>query len=423
LSKLSFFILALFSLGAGKLSALTLTVWDRPPVARPQERQIWDAEAADFESSYKSQTGQEVHVNGISRQYIQQQFVTVMAGGKGPDVVHVWVGALPTLAREGLLAPMDKEVESWDQKDLIPDLFWEPARTQAGLIGIPCDSYFYTLLIRRDLWIQAGLDPEHPPATWDELAEDAKKLTKPASGQIGFGFMPDADMFLDFVWQAGGELLRKDASGAWGVAFQENPGVTALNYLHELRFKYGVMQPNPLAKEDELKQLFALGKLAMMPGVANQMPDLITRFGMKPEDLIIAPLPAGPTGIHASHSGGDYYIVNAQASPAVKQAAWAYIRHALSPLNQLGRWDQMKKLNMPVFPGAFSVSTDLVNKPEFKLVKDALAYARTEPHVENWPRIKDYLESMVLERALTDESADAAQLLNDAADSIRANLL
>jgi len=95
----------------------------------------------------------------------------------------------------------------------------------------------------------------------------------------------------------------------------------------------------------------------------------------------------------------------------------------LSPLNQLAKWDQMKKLRMPIFPGAFSVATDLVNKPEFKLVKDALAYARTEPHVENWPRIKDYLESMVLERALTDEGADPAQLLNDAAEAIRANLL
>jgi len=153
------------------------------------------------------------------------------------------------------------------------------------------------------------MDPERPPATWDELRDAAKKLTLPSKGQAGFGFSPDANLFLDFVWQAGGELLRKDGQGKWDVAFQENPGVTALNFLHGLRFQDQVMQPNPLAGDDELKQLFALGKLAMMAGVANQMPDLITRFGMKPEDLILAPLPAGPTGIHASHSGGDYFII------------------------------------------------------------------------------------------------------------------
>jgi len=92
--------------------------------------------------SYLSHSGHAVVVKGVSRDYIQQQFVTVMAGGKGPDVVHVWVGALPTLAREGFLAPLDKDVAAWDQKDLIPDIFWEPSRTPQGLVGVPYDSYF-----------------------------------------------------------------------------------------------------------------------------------------------------------------------------------------------------------------------------------------------------------------------------------------
>jgi multiple sugar transport system substrate-binding protein len=397
---------------------IELTVWNRPPVARVNERTLWDAEASGFEAQTPG-----VHVTAIARDYIQQQFVTVMAGGKGPDVVHVWVGALPTLAREGFLAPLDNDVKGWDQKDLIPDLFWEPAQRDGQVWGVPYDSYFYTLLIRRDLFVAAGLDPEHPPATWDELAQDAQKLTIPDKGQSGFGFSPNANYFLDFVWQAGGDFFKKNAAGGWDPAFQENQGVVALNYLTNLRFKAKVMQPNPLASEDELKLLFATGKLAMMPGVANQMPDLITRFGMKPEDLIIAPLPAGPTGIQASHSGGDYFIINASTTGKKREYAWDYIRYVLSPGNQLAKWDQMKKLQMPIFPGAFSVATDLLSMPEFKLVKDALGYARTEPSVENWPRIKDYLETMVLEKAFTDENADLSQLLNDAAQVVSQKLM
>jgi multiple sugar transport system substrate-binding protein len=397
---------------------IELTVWNRPPVARVNERKLWDAEASDFEDKNPG-----VHIKAIARDYIQQQFVTVMAGGKGPDVVHLWVGALPTLAREGFLASLDSEIQGWDQKDLIPDLFWDPVRRGGHTWGVPYDSYFYTLLIRRDLYVAAGLDPEHPPANWDELEAVAKKLTLPEKGQSGFGFSPNANYFLDFVWQAGGEFFKKDASGAWQPAFQENQGVAALSYLRNLRFKDQVMQPNPLASEDELKLLFATGKLAMMPGVANQMPDLITRFGMRPEDLIIAPLPAGPTGLQASHSGGDYFIINAQTTGRQREAAWAYIRHALSPINQLAKWDQMKKLDMPIFPGAFSVATDLTSRPEFKLVKDALGYARAEPSVENWPRIKDYIETMVLQTAFTDPDADLSQLLNDAAQVVSEKLL
>jgi multiple sugar transport system substrate-binding protein len=417
--KRSLLLLAcLLSLGALGAEDLELTVWNRPPVARAKEQQLWDQEAHDFESQYPG-----VHVNAISRDYIQQQFVTVMAGGKGPDVVHIWVGALPTLARQGFLAPLDDEVAHWDQRDSIPDLFWEPARLDGHIWGVPYDSYFYTLLIRKDLFIAAGLDPNHPPANWDELEADAKKLTNPEKGQYGFGFSPRINYFMDFLWQAGGDFFKKDASGGWQTAFQENQGVVALNYLRNLRFKDKVMQPNPLASEDELKLLFATGKLAMMPGVANQMPDLITRFGMRADDLMIAPLPAGPTGIQASHSGGDYFIVNASIDAKKKDLAWEYIRYVLSPINQLAKWNQMKALDMPIFPGAFSVSTDLLNHPEFKLVKDAIGYARTEPSLENWPRVKDYFESMVLEEAFTNENADLSQLLDDAADVVSGKLM
>ena len=71
----------------------------------------------------------------------------------------------------------------------------------------------------------------------------------------------------------------------------------------------------------------------------------------------------------------------------------------------------------------FSVATDLTSRPEFKLVKDALSYAKNEPSVENWPRIKDYLETMVLEQAFTDENADLSGLLNDAAQVVSGELL
>ena len=123
------------------------------------------------------------------------------------------------------------------------------------------------------------------------------------------------------------------------------------------------------------------------------------------------------------HFLGDYFIINSQSPPGAKKAAWDLVKHLLSPLNQLSRWSRMKQLAMPVFPGAFAVTTDLVDKPEFKLVKDAITYARTEPSVENWPRIRDYLEKMVLERALTEEGADLPGLLRSAAQTVKDSLL
>jgi multiple sugar transport system substrate-binding protein len=407
--------LAFLSILAAPLGALELVVWNQPPEVRPAERQLWDEEAANFAKTY----GQPITVRAISRPFIQQQFVSVMASGKGPDVAHIWVGALPTLARQGLLAPLDAEIAPWDQRELIPPILWEPAKLDGKLYGVPRDSYFYVLLIRRDLYVKAGLDPEHPPATWDELEAAAKALTNKAQGVAGFAFTPTAEGFMDFVWQAGGELLRSDADGSAHPAFHENPGITAMSFLRRLRFDDGVMQPNPLASKDELAQLFALGKVAMMMGVPNQMPDLISRYGLRAEDLLLAPLPAGPTGIQATHAGGDYYVVNAQATPARKAAAWAYIRHVLSPLNQLRRWTRLNELKVPIFPGAFATTAQLNNLPQFKLVQDSLNVAKSEPYLTNWPLIKDHLESNLLQKLFVTRDADVEGLLMQAAEEVQ----
>jgi multiple sugar transport system substrate-binding protein len=393
------------------LRAAEITVWNQPPEARPAERQVWDEEAAAFTQA----SG--VQVRPISRHYIQQQFVSVMAGGKGPDVAHVWVGALPALAREGLLAQLDKEAGAWDQKDFVPDVLWEPARLDGHLYGVPRDSYVYVLLVRKDLWVKAGLDPAVPPATWADLEADARKLTRPEDNVAGFGFAPTAEVFMEFLWQAGGDLFR-DQGGRRSACFQENPGVTAVSFLRRLRFESKVTQSDPLASKDELAQLFALGKVAMLLGVPDQMPDLISRYGLKAQDLLLFPLPAGPTGIHATQVGGDYYVVNAQSDPAHRAAAWSYIQAMLAPLNQLRRWHRMQDLGLPVFPGAFSTTAQLNGLPEFKLVQDTLVTARPEPNLSNWPQIKDHLETTLLQRLFTDEDADVEGLLRQGAQEV-----
>ena len=411
-------LLLALQLSAAALPALELTVWNRPPQARAAERRLWDEEAGEFAVSWARESRDPgFRINAISRDYIQQQFVAVMAGGKGPDVAHVWAGALPTLARQGLLARLDGETAAWDQRDFVPQVLWDPAKVDGGIYGVPRDSYVTVLLVRKDLWVKAGLDPAIPPADWQALEDDARRLNDPAHGVAGFGFAPTAEAFMDFVWQAGGELFR-DEDGRTKPAFQENAGSAALTFLRRLRFDDSVMQPNPLASRDELAQLFALGHVAMMMGVPNQMPDLISRYGLDPGRLLLFPLPAGPTGQKATHASGEYYVINAAAGPQVKAAAWAYIKAMLSPINQLFRWKRMRELGIPVFPGAFSTTAQLNNLPEFQLVQDTLSSARSQPYLPNWPLIKDHLETTLLQRLFTERDADVPAGLRQAAQEV-----
>ena len=390
---------------AGDPSVIHLTMWNVPPKSLPLDRQLWDETVDRFE---KENPG--IQVDGVEREYQPEEFITVMAGGKGPDVVKVWVGAIQSLAALGFLEPVDSYVQNWTQQDFINPALWQGTQVGKHLYGIPADTYFLFLLYRKDLFRQAGLNPDVPPATWEELASDAVSLTHRERGQFGLGLIPKTWYFQDFVWQAGGEMIRLE-NGRPHAAFSELPAVQALKFWKDLKWKFNVLQPDILIQEPELLHLFALGKVAMIFGVANQLPALISRYKIDPQTIGIAPLPAGPAG-RAAHMGGNIFVINSSSPEAKKKAAWKWIEFELSPLNQLWKWQRMHELNMAIFPGAFGSSADVIDKPEFKLVKDALDTAKFEPHVNGWPQVRDLLDGDPLQDIFLDPTADPQNLLS-----------
>src|SRR5215217_7464915 len=95
-----------------------------------------------------------------------------------------------------------------------------PVALQAGIdgeghiLGLP----FYTgtdaLYYRLDHFEEAGLDPNQPPTTWEELAETAQVLTNPRAGRYGFGMYGKTHTVrcIHFMQNNGpdGEMLRLD---------------------------------------------------------------------------------------------------------------------------------------------------------------------------------------------------------------------
>jgi len=105
------------------------------------------------------------------------------------------------------------------------------------------------------------------------------------------------------------------------------------------------------------------------------------------------------------------YVMNATSPKDRRDAAWKFIEFELSPANQLWKWSRMNELGMPVFPGAFSATTDVANLPEFAMVQDALSYARVEPDVTGWPQVREMLDEEPLQAVLLDPYEDPAALL------------
>jgi len=380
---------------------LILEVWNKPPSRRIKERKLWKETVLRFE-----QENPDIKINGVEREFSPQEFVTAMAGGKGPDVMHVWIGTLAILARQGFIAPMDEYIQNWDQKDYIPQIVWEPTQIDGKTYGVPRDTYFTVLFYRKDLFSQAGLDPEHPPRDWNELVEFACVLTDREKGQYGFGLPPTTWNLMDFVWQNGGELIQQNSQGYMEASLSSPEVVQVLQFWRDLKEKYKVLPPNALPSHEDISQMFALGKVAMMMGVANQLPTLINKYGLDFKATGIAPLPAGPDGLRASHAGGEVFIINASIPRERQEAAWKYIEFELSPANQLWKWVRMNELKMTIFPGAFSASTNLLNMSKFAMVKEELNFVRNEPHFAEWLLMKDAMDKDLLQAVFADPEID-----------------
>ncbi|MFQ9802023.1 MAG: extracellular solute-binding protein [Clostridia bacterium] len=56
--------------------------------------------------------------------------------------------------------------------------FWPNGTYKDEIYGIALFHHAFIFAYRKDLFEKAGLDPEAPPKTWDELKEYAYKLTE-----------------------------------------------------------------------------------------------------------------------------------------------------------------------------------------------------------------------------------------------------
>ena len=377
-----------------------LTVWNMPTGADIQYRELWDESVKDFQVR-----NPRIRIKGISREFTPQEFVSVMASGKGPDIARIPVTAIPAMARYGFLAELTPYTEMWMQKDFMPRIMWDSVNVEGKIFGIPYDSYFTALFYRKDIFEKCGLNDY--PRTWNDILEYSKIINSRMKGVWGIALQPDLFYFIDFIWQAGGGIYENDR-----INLNTPAVLKALNFWLSLK-NQGALPPQAITYESDVEQLFATGKTAMMIGVAKRLPVMKRRYGLDMSAVEIVPLPAGNDGIQAWHAGGEAFIINSGLPNQERKRAWRFIEHVSSPAHQLWLWVTMKRKEMIIFPGDFSPATNLINMPEFAKVKGLFEYAHTEPLAAGWPMIKEDFNRYVLERVFAEKDPDISGILSD----------
>ncbi|WP_105615585.1 ABC transporter substrate-binding protein [Vallitalea okinawensis] len=156
--------------------------------------------------------------NNYSTQDVTK-LLAAIAAGNPPDVAVLDRFMVSQFASRGALSPLDPYM---DQSDFDINEYEgytvDEVTFDSKVWALPTGTDTRILYWNKEAFRNAGLDPEKPPKTWDELLEYSKKLTAfDADGKIEkIGFIPNYGnswLYL-YGFQNGGQFLSDDGRTA-----------------------------------------------------------------------------------------------------------------------------------------------------------------------------------------------------------------
>lgn len=254
-------------------------------------------------------------------------FAAELAGGTLPDVFPIPFTDGRGLIEAGQIADIsDLVAELPYADDFNPTIAAAGQAADGGMWAVPIAAYNQGLHYNRQLFEEAGLDPDDPPATWDEVREAAEAIAE-KTGQAGYAHMTQSNtggwILTTETYALGGRILEGEGEDV--TATVDNPAtVQALEMLHDMRWEDDSMGSSFLYDWGTINQDFAAGKIGMYISGGANYPNLFTQNQMNPDEYGVTVLPlegddAGTLG------GGTLAAVSSAASEAEQAAAVKWI--------------------------------------------------------------------------------------------------
>jgi sn-glycerol 3-phosphate transport system substrate-binding protein len=387
----AFFLVAAVTTG----SATELTMYYPVAVGGPLTKVV-DGIVADF-----MKANPDIKVNAIYAGNYNDARIKALAALKSGEPAQLSVMFsidIYELIEQDAIVAFDDLAETAEEKAWLESFYptlMENGRTAGKTWGIPFQRSTIVMYYNKDAFRVAGLNPDKPPATWDELVAAGKKLTKSDGSQWGV-MIPSTGypywMFGALTMQNGQVLMNGDGN----ATFYDHPDVIgALQYWKDLGSKHKVM-PSGTIEWGTLRQNFLEGKTAIMWHSTGNLTAVKKNAGF---DFGVAMLPASkrrgtPTG------GGNFYIFK-KTTPEERKAAMRLIKFMTSPESS-AKWS-MQTGYMGVSPAAYETAAlkDYVKGfPYAAVARDQLEYATAELSTYQTGRVRKLLDDAI-QSALT----------------------
>ncbi len=246
---------------------------------------------ADFEEEYP---GAEVEWVDVPFEGAQEKFVADAAAGTLADVINLNPNFAQPLEAEGAFLNLD-EVAPEVEELYIPgayDAFSVPG--QEGHFGFPWYLTSEVTMYNTSLFTQAGLDPDSPPTTFDELYEEARTLTEAGAGSF-YGIHPALENRVATDLAKLDVPLLNDEQTEWTFNTPE-----AVEYVETLTalWEEGVMPPDSITQGHAQEiEAYQAEQIALFPSGPNFLTIVRENAPDVAENTAVAPQITGERGV------------------------------------------------------------------------------------------------------------------------------
>jgi ABC-type glycerol-3-phosphate transport system substrate-binding protein len=403
----------------------------QPPQTQAFDRKVFDEDVAEFEKA-----NPDIDLVPHEGFMDPKTFSAKLAGGQLEDVFYVYFtdpAALIQRRQAADLTDYVKDVPHYgDLKQELKDVFTADGK----VYGLPTANYTMGLLYSRTNFTKAGLNPDQPPKTWDEVRTAAKKLKD--AGVTGFAEYSKTNQggwhFTTWMKSVGGDIAKKDGD-TYKADFNNDKGREVLRRLKEMRWDDNSMGEKQLLEIGDVQNMMGAGQLGMYLAAPDNVATIVNQFKGKYDDYGLAAIPDQKGTL----LGGEGYMINPKATPekvkaGLKWVQWKYLNPDRLETNLQKYKDRGQPVGLPIPPIADIWTGEPRQKQEELKGKFATMPVKNfQAYVDGSEQTKGSLEppqaqqvyailDSVVQATLTNKDADHAALLKDAETKVNAVL-
>jgi len=419
---------------------VTISIGVLRPGATQEAVDALNLQISEFEAKYPWVT-----VTPEEYNWTAPTFTAALAAGTLPDVFTI-----PFTDGKGLIA-QHQIVNINDRVKALPyiakfnpNVLVNGQDKDGSIWALPTQAYGMSLTYNRTLFKAAGLDPDKPPTTWDEVRADAKVIAD-KTGLAGYAEMATQNtggwQLTTATYALGGRMETVAADGKVTATLNNAATKAALANLHTLRWDDNSMGSTLDYAWGTINQAFAAGQIGIFTGGSDLYTAMVQNNNLKPEDYGVSTIPLANDPNAGVLGGGTLVAVNVVTNDAQRDAAvnfidFYYMQKLLTEDGAVADAKALKANNQPVGVPAlpiFDKATydqsqiwikDYINVPTAQMASFTSKIFDQPLVNEPTAHTQDLYAALdpVVQAVLTDKNADIDALLTAANTQVQAIL-